>query len=184
MMATTHGFAALALVAPVAYAAPELATPLAAGAILGGLVPDLDVAFEHRRTLHFPVAGAILAAAAIAAAIVVTTPLSVAVAAFGVGAWLHAASDAIGGGPSFDPWRNPIDRAVYDHVRGRWLRPRRWIRYDGAPEDAAAAVLLAVPAFAVFESRRIRWLILAGVAVSIAYALGRRRIAAWVDAAE
>ncbi len=180
MMATTHAFVALAAVAPVAYAAPpELATPLAAGAILGGLAPDLDVAVEHRRTLHFPLLGSLPAATAIAVALIATTHLSVALAAFAVGAWLHAASDAIGGGPEFDPWTNPTERAVYDHLRGRWIRPRRWIRYDGAPEDAAAALLLAVPVLFVFDARWIRGLAVAGIVVSVGYALLRRRVAEW-----
>ncbi|WP_254861930.1 metal-dependent hydrolase [Halovivax gelatinilyticus] len=178
-MATTHAFAALALVSPVAYAAPELATPLAIGAILGGLAPDLDVAFDHRRTLHFPILGAIPALGSVALATLVTTPLSVGVAAFFVGVWLHAASDAIGGGSEWNPWTNPTDRAVYDHARGRWIRPRRWIRHDGAPEDAAAAIALAVLALYGFESLWIRGLIGVGLVVSVGYALVRRRVAEW-----
>ncbi|WP_247731168.1 metal-dependent hydrolase [Halovivax limisalsi] len=179
MMATTHGFVALAVVAPVAVVAPDLATPLAVGAILGGLAPDLDVAFVHRRTLHFPLLGAIPAAAGAALALAVATPATAGVAAFVVGAWTHAASDWIGGGPEFDPWTNPTERAVYDHVRDRWLRPRRWVRYDGAPEDAALAIALGLGSLVVFEARWIEGLILAGITVSAGYALLRRRIAAW-----
>src|SRR6056297_545185 len=56
---------------------------------------------------------------------------------------LHAASDALGGGLELKPWRATSERAVYDHFRGRWIRPRRWVRYDGAPEDLAFAGILA-----------------------------------------
>ncbi|MFC4542697.1 metal-dependent hydrolase [Halosolutus amylolyticus] len=178
MMATTHAFAGLAAVAPVAYAAPEFAGPLAVGAILGGLAPDLDLVLEHRRSFHFPVAGVVPAVLAATLAALVPTALTVALAAVAVAAWLHAASDALGGGPEMDPWTNPSDRAVYDHVRGRWLRPRRWIRYDGAPEDAAVAVALAVPALFVFDG----WfpaVVLGGIAVSLVYAGVRRRLVAW-----
>ena len=183
MMATTHAFAGLALVAPLAYAIPELATPLAVGALLGGLAPDVDVLGEHRRTLHFPVAGAAVALPAVLVSALVTTPLSVAVAAFAVAAWFHAASDAIGGGPDFDPWNDPSERAVYDHLRRRWIRPRRWIRYDGAPEDALIAVGLAIPAVLVFDGW-ILALVAVGVAVSVGYALIRRRIVDWAEALE
>ncbi|WP_254525226.1 metal-dependent hydrolase [Natrinema caseinilyticum] len=178
MMATTHVFTGLAAVAPVAYVVPEFALVLAVGAIVGGLVPDFDLVLTHRRTLHFPVAGlAVAAPAAVLAAVAPSGP-TLALAAFAVAAWLHAASDAIGGGPEMDPWNDRTDRAVYDHVRGRWIRPRRWIRYDGAPEDAAIAVALAVPAFVVFDG----WLtavVVGGVVVSLIYALLRRRLVAW-----
>ncbi|WP_265108970.1 metal-dependent hydrolase [Halosolutus halophilus] len=178
MMATTHVFAGLAVVAPVAYAAPEFAGPLAVGAIGGGLAPDFDLVLEHRRSFHFPVVGVVPAVLAAGLAVLVPSPVTVAIAALAVAAWLHAASDALGGGPEMDPWTNPSDRAVYDHVRGRWLRPRRWIRYDGAPEDAALAVVLAVLALSVFDG----WfaaVVLGGLAVSIVYAGFRRRLVAW-----
>ncbi len=178
MMATTHALAGLAVVAPLAYAFPEFAASLAVGAMLGGIAPDFDLVSAHRRTLHFPVAGLAVAVLAVAVAASTLSSLTVAVAAFAVTAWLHAASDAIGGGLEMDPWNDRTERAVYDHVRSRWIRPRRWIRYDGAPEDAAVAVVLAVPALIVFDG----WLtpvIAGGVAVSLCYALVRRRLVAW-----
>lgn len=178
MMATTHVFAGLAVVAPVAYLVPEFATALAVGAMLGGLAPDFDIVLTHRRTFHVPVAGLAVAVPAVAVAAIAPSSLTVGAAAFAVTAWLHAASDAIGGGPEMDPWNDRTERAVYDHVRRRWIRPRRWIRYDGAPEDAAVAVALAVPALLVFDG----WLaaaIVGGIAVSLLYALLRRRLIAW-----
>ncbi|WP_339105774.1 metal-dependent hydrolase [Haloterrigena salinisoli] len=179
MMVTTHVFAGLAVVAPVAYLLPELATPLAVGAVLGGLAPDFDLVFAHRRTFHFPVAGAAVAAPAVGLAVVVPSSATVALAAFAVAAWLHAVSDAVGSGPEMDPWNHRHERAVYDHVRGRWIRPRRWIRYDGAPEDAALATALAVPALLVFGGP-IAVVVLVGVALSIVYAALRRRLVAWL----
>ncbi|WP_408956906.1 metal-dependent hydrolase [Natrinema sp. 74] len=178
MMATTHVFTGLAVVAPIAYFVPEFAVVLGVGAILGGLAPDFDLVFAHRRTLHFPVAGLAVAVPAVAVTAAAPSSLTVGLAAFAVVAWLHAASDAIGGGLEMDPWNDRTERAVYDHVRRRWIRPRRWIRYDGAPEDAAVAGTLAVPALVVFEG----WLaaaITGGLVVSLVYALLRRRLIAW-----
>ncbi|MEY7848773.1 metal-dependent hydrolase [Natrarchaeobius sp. A-rgal3] len=177
-MATTHVFAALAVVTPVAYAVPELGTALAVGAILGGLAPDFDLVLEHRRTFHFPISGLVVAAPVVMVASVSPSSLTVGVAAFAVAAWLHAASDAIGGGPEMDPWNDRSERAVYDHVRATWIRPRRWIRYDGAPEDAAVAVALATPALIVFDGW-IRTAVAGGIAISLVYALFRRRLVAW-----
>ncbi|QFU82558.1 metal-dependent hydrolase [Natronorubrum aibiense] len=179
MMATTHVFAGLAVVAPVAYALPDFAAPLAIGAILGGLAPDFDLVAAHRRTLHFPVAGLAVAVPAVGVAIAVPSSGTVAVAACAVSMWIHAASDALGGGPEMDPWNDQSDRAVYDHVRGRWLRPRRWIRYDGAPEDAALAVSLAVPALVVFDGW-VQTVAAVCLAVSLAYTLVRRRLVTWL----
>lgn len=178
MMATTHVFAALAVVAPVAYAVPELATPLAVGAICGGLAPDLDLALEHRRTFHAPVLGAIPAFAFVVGAMLVPSALTAALAAGTVAAWLHAVCDAFGGGPEMDPWNDRSDRAVYDHARSRWVRPRRWVRYDGAPEDAALAFALAIPGLLVFDGV-ILAVIAGGLVVSLGYALVRRRILEW-----
>lgn len=182
-MATTHVFVGLALVVPAALAVPEFATPLAVGAILGGVAPDLDIVFDHRRTLHFPVTAGVLAVPAVGVALVVPSVLSVAGAAFLVATWIHALSDAAGGGPDFDPWTNPTEKGVYDHVNGRWIRPRRWIRYDGAPEDAVLAVALAVPALVVFDGW-IQTVVVAGVVISLGYALIRRRMVEWADVLE
>lgn len=178
MMATTHAFAGLAVVTPIAYLAPELAVPLATGAILGGLVPDLDLVLAHRRTLHFPLLGGAVALPAVGVAVFAPATATAAVSAFVLSAWIHAASDALGGGPEMDPWNDRSERAVFDHVRRRWIRPRRWIRYDGAPEDAAVAVALALPGAIVFDGT-IRALVIGGVVVSICYALLRRRLVEW-----
>ena len=115
---------------------------------------------------------------AIAAAAVAPSTLTAAAAAFAVAAWLHAASDVLGGSPEMDP-SDPSDRAVYDHRRGRWLRPRRWIDYDGSPGDAALAVALAVPALIVFDGP-IATVVAVGIAVSLGYALVRRRLVDWM----
>ncbi|USZ73412.1 metal-dependent hydrolase [Natronosalvus halobius] len=178
-MATTHVFVGLALVAPAAVAVPELATPLAIGAVVGGLLPDVDLVLTHRKTFHFPVFGFLAAGLAVGLAAVAPSAITAGIAACVVSAWVHAATDVLGGGPEMDPWRNPSERAVYDHVRGAWIRPRRLIRYDGAPEDALLATVLAVPALVAF-SGSVQWLIVAGVGVSLAYALCRRRLVEWV----
>ncbi|ELY53266.1 hypothetical protein C493_14588 [Natronolimnohabitans innermongolicus JCM 12255] len=178
-MATTHVFAGLAVVAPVAAVYPEFGTALAVGAILGGLAPDFDLVAVHRRTFHFPLLGGAVALPAVGLTVLVPSSLTAALAAVAVAAWVHAASDALGGGPEMDPWNDRTERAVYDHVRGRWIRPRRWIRYDGAPEDAALAVALAIPALLVFDGW-IAGLVIGGIALSLAYAALRRRLIPWL----
>ncbi|RQG88998.1 metal-dependent hydrolase [Natrarchaeobius halalkaliphilus] len=178
MMATTHVFAGLAAVAPVALVVPEFAGPLALGAVVGAIAPDFDLVLEHRRTLHFPVAGLVIATPLAAVALVATATFTVALAAVAFTAWLHAASDALGGGPEMDPWNDRTERAVYDHVRGRWIEPRRVVRYDGAPEDAILALSLAAPVLVIFDGW-VTAVVAVGVPITVVYALLRRRLTAW-----
>ncbi len=183
-MATTHVLAAVALATLSAVVAPEFAPVAVAAAGVGGLFPDLDIYADHRRTLHFPVyypAAATLAAGVAAA---VPTTATVAVAWFLAGAALHSASDALGGGLELRPWEATSDRAVYSHYHGRWLAPKRWVRYDGAPEDLLVAGALAAPPLFAFDGA-VAGAVAALVAVSAGYTLLRKPLAtlwAWLAA--
>lgn len=176
MMGTTHAAMGLTLALGVAAGRPEWALPVALAGIVGGLLPDLDILVgEHRRTLHYPVytwpAALAALAAASAAPGVVTASLAVLLAA----AALHATTDALGGQTGGRPWEYDGDRGVYSHHTGAWVAPRRWIRYDGAPEDLALCYVLAVPALVLFDGP-IRTLATFGVVVSVAYVLVRKRL--------
>lgn len=176
MMATTHGFAGLAVATVVAVVVPEFALAAAVGGILGGLTPDLDVLGTHRRTLHFPGYYSVAAVIVSVLAIAVPTTLTVGLAVALIAAALHCLFDIVGGIPAPDPWAvESADRAVYLHSQKRWLRPRRWIRYDGAPEDFFFGAALAVPGLAVFDGP-IRWLAVLGLLISAVYTVLRRPI--------
>lgn len=177
MMATTHVFAALTVAAVLASFAPGFATVVAVAAIAGGLTPDLDLYAGHRRTLHFPVYYWVVALPASALAVLVPGPATVGIAVFSLGAALHSAMDALGGGLELKPWEGTSDRAVYSHYHGRWIVPRRWIRYDGAPEDLALAGVLAVPGLVVFDGP-VQALLLAFLAVSAGYVVVRKPLVA------
>jgi hypothetical protein len=184
MMATTHALAGMVLASVTVALAPEHA-PLAVGAAAaGGAFPDLDLAGRHRRTLHFPVYYSVAAVALTALAVARPAPVTVALATFFAAVGLHSVTDAFGGGLELKPWEGTSDRAVYDHHRGLWVRPRRWIRYDGALEDVALAAILAAPTFAV-GGPAVRRLVLALVAVSVVYGVLRKplvAVAAWLVA--
>jgi len=181
MMATTHALAGMALASVTVALAPEHA-PLAVGtAAVGGAFPDLDLAGRHRRTLHFPVYYSVAALGLTALAVARPTPVTVALAVFLAAAALHSVTDAFGGGLELKPWEGTSDRAVYDHHRGLWVRPRRLVRYDGAPEDVALAAALAVPTYAV-GGPGVRRLVLALLVVSVVYGAVRKplvAVAAW-----
>lgn len=175
MMATTHTLAGVCIGLVAAALAPAEAGPVVFAAAVGGLAPDVDLLWNHRKTLHFPVVGTIVALAAVALAVVAPGTATVALAAALVAAALHAVSDVIGGGLSLKPWEPSSDRGVYEHVRGVWHPPRRWIRYDGAPEDAFVALALGLVAFAA-TTGLTRAAVVGLIVVSVVYAALRRHV--------
>jgi hypothetical protein len=175
MMATTHVLAGVLLGLGAVAVGPVDSSIVVVAAGLGGLLPDLDLLWVHRRTLHFPGVGTIAAVAATAIAVVAPSLLTVSLAVFLAAAALHAVSDAFGGGLALRPWEATSDRGVYEHLRGRWHPPRRWIRYDGAPEDAFLAVALGLPAYASLSGAG-RTAVLVLLAVSVVYAAIRRSL--------
>ncbi|QSG11656.1 putative membrane-bound metal-dependent hydrolase [Halapricum desulfuricans] len=177
MMATTHGLVGLAFGAVIAVLVPEHATPAMAAGLAGGIAPDLDLYRGHRRTLHFPVYGPMVAVAAVGVALLVPSPVTVALASFAAGGALHGATDVLGGGLELRPWEGTSERAVYSHYHGRWLSPRRLVPYDGSPHDLGLAVGFAVPAL-VWTDSQLQLVIAAALTVSLGYTLLRKRLAA------
>ncbi|MFB6120443.1 MAG: metal-dependent hydrolase [Halobacteriaceae archaeon] len=173
MMSTTHAAMGAALATPLWAVAPEFAPAATLAAFLGGLFPDADaVAGAHRRTLHHPELYPALTAAAVGAAAVRPATATVATAAFLGSAALHSLVDVFGGGLALRPWVADDGRGIYLHTQQRWVPPRRWVRYDGAPEDLALVGALTVPV--ALAGGPTRWLALAGLVVSAAYTAFRK----------
>lgn len=176
-MATTHALAGMVLVSVTGLVAPEYLPVAVSAAAVGGVFPDLDLPGNHRKTLHYPVLYSLGALAVIPIAVLASSVGTVAVAAFLTSAALHSTMDALGGGLELKPWKGTSDRAVYDHYHSRWIRPRRWIRYDGAPEDVLLAGALAAPLLVIFTGG-IRTVVVGLVGISIAYGLIRKPLVA------
>ncbi|ELZ99990.1 metal-dependent hydrolase [Haloferax mediterranei ATCC 33500] len=172
-MATTHALAGVVLGTAVWALVPEAGMLPVLAAALGGLFPDFDLYAGHRKTLHFPVYFSALAAPASVIAALNPTTTSLAVALFLAAAALHSASDVLGGGLELKPWLGTSERAVYDHWNGRWLAPKRLIRYDGAPEDLALTLAFAVPPVVAFDGL-VEMLVIGAVAISGIYVLLRK----------
>ena len=183
MMATTHALVGVGLAVLAGVVFPESAAgmsllPVAAAAV-GGLFPDFDLYSGHRRTLHFPVYFNV--AAALAVVVAAATPTiapgaavaAASVALFLVAAGVHSAMDAVGGGLELKPWRGESERAVYSHYHARWIRPRRWVRYDGAPEDLLVAVAVATPVVYAVDGV-IETGVLVAVGISAVYVVVRK----------
>ena len=183
MMATTHALVGVLVGLALSPLAPGSGTAIAAAGAAGGLAPDLDALGRHRRTLHLPVFGT--AAGALALGVAILTGLSwvLALAAALLAAGLHAASDVLDGGLSLRPWAERPERAVYCHAQGRWWRPRRVVAYDGSPGDLALSGGLAVPTLWALDPGPLHALVSGLLVVSIGYALARKRLPDYLEAA-
>lgn len=177
MMLPTHAVVGLAVATPLVFLAPDQAHVGLWGALLGSVVPDFDLYAGHRRTLHYPTAYTIAVVPAVLAAVILQSPAVILLASLLVGAALHCRMDRYGGGLELRPWEGTSNRAVYDHVRGEWRAPKRWLRYDGAPEDVALSVGLGIPLFLALNTP-FQWITAAAVTIGLTYALLRRRLAA------
>lgn len=176
MMLPTHAVVGLALAAPLLVVAPDHGTLVLGSALAGSVFPDLDLYAGHRRTRHFPTGYALAAIPALVAAGVVQSPALLALAIALLGAALHCRMDRYGGGLELRPWEATSDRAVYDHIRRRWRRPKRWVRYDGAPEDVALLLLVGTPLLVVLEGPFL-WIVGSALLIGGSYGLLRRRLA-------
>lgn len=176
MMATTHGLAGLLLGSTALLVAPELAPVAILAGLAGGVFPDLDLVAAHRKTLHFPVYYTLAGLVALGIALVVPSPLTVAVAVFLLAAALHSLTDIFGGGLELRPWEETSEEAVYSHYHGRWLRPRRWVSYDGGPGDLALAAALAIVALVFVDWHLVGPVATGAIGVSGVYTLVRKRL--------
>lgn len=173
MMATTHALAGMVLAGVTIAVAPEYTSVALLMAAVGGVFPDLDLYSAHRKTLHYPVYYSMLAVVSGIFAVLLPTTLTVGVGFFFLAAALHSLMDVFGGGLELRPWREQSDRAVYDHYRNRWITPRRWVRYDGAPEDLLLAVVFGSIAAVLYPTTADTAIVVA-VAISTVYALLRK----------
>lgn len=184
MMATTHALAGLLVGAAATLVAPEIGTTALVAGFAGGFAPDLDMYWNHRRTLHFPVWLPVLAVLATLGALLVPSTTTVAIAVFLAAAALHSVSDVIGGGLELRPWHATSDKGVYSHYHGTWIAPRHWIGWDGSPGDLALASVLALPALSVTRGTDLATLVTAAILVSLAYTLVRKRLPALAEGIE
>ena len=179
MMAPTHVTAGLLLAAAASGLGP-FGTAAAVGGVLGSLLPDLDLFVgSHRRTLHFPVLAWLPALVAVAFAWTAPSAVAVGVAVGAVAFALHAVVDIAGAGDEPRPWERTNPYSVYCHACGGWFRARYWIRYDGAPEDFALAVVFAVPALWTFDGW-VASVAVAALAVGAVYAGIRKRVPKYI----
>jgi len=175
-MLPTHALVGLAIALPVSFAFPESASLFLFSGLFGGVFPDFDLYVGHRKTLHFPVYYSVLCLVVMPVAVFVQTPWVTGVTIALAAAAVHSVMDIFGGGLELRPWEAKSERAVYDHFHDHWIAPRRWIRYDGAPEDLLLSVSVAGPLIFMLDGQ-FRWIVVGALAVSVSYVVFRRLLA-------
>jgi len=173
MMLPTHALGGMTLAMSVALVAPEFAGPALVAGLLGGILPDLDMYFGHRKSLHYPVYYSVLGLLTLVIAGLIPSMPTVFTAFLLVGAAVHSVTDIFGGGLELRPWEATSDRAVYDHHRNQWIAPQRWIHYDGSPGDLLVSITLAVPLLIALDGL-LRQVVILSLAVAIVYTVVRR----------
>ena len=176
MMLPTHAVVGLAIAAPLMVLAPDLAPAALAGGLAGGIFPDLDMYAGHRKTFHYPTLFPVLTLPAALLAVVYPHPAVVGGAFLLAGAAAHCQMDRFGGGLELRPWEGNSEKAVYDHVRGRWRQPKRWIAYDGSPQDLALLTAVSLPLVVVLPDP-FRAIVALAWLIGAVYTLLRRRLA-------
>ncbi len=174
-MATSHSLIGALLAVPLMFIYPEFSFIAVSSGFLGGLFPDLDVLFEHRKTMHFPIYYSLLVLPALVLLVVNPGLYTVAGFCFISSAAVHSVMDIFGSGPTARPWSDPIDKAVYNHFRGFWFEPRRRISYSGSPGDFAISFIGCIVSLYVLPSTFVD-LIYILFAASLVWFLLRKRI--------
>lgn len=175
-MTTTHGFVGALVGLAVASVAPVHAPLVVVVGFLGGVLPDADLLATHRRTLHFPCLSALVASPVALAAFVSPTPPLLLLAVLLLAMAVHCVMDVFGGGVETRPWEATSELGVYNHLTGRWIRPRRWIRFAGAPEDFLLASAAGLPTI-LLTTGRVQFGLVVVLAGSGLFTAVRRRLA-------
>lgn len=143
MMTPNHGTAGLLLSLTVMKWHPELVGIVALSAFLGGVLPDVDIKLEHRKTLHYPVYYGILTLIFVVSAVVSNSAVTVVGVYFFGAAALHCYTDYF---VAIEKSSDETDGAgvLYLHPRRKWIGPKEIINYAGSPGDLLVGLLLAV----------------------------------------
>lgn len=184
MMLSTHVLTG-GLIGAVAASITPLNPALAITAgMLGGALPEFDFLMgRHRKTFHYPVLYG-LGAALLLGITVLGFSAGLPLAILLLGAGTHSFMDMFAGAElrSWDrsEWG---EEAVYNHLRGRWLRPRRWV-YGGSIQDLLLSLICGAGLMALTQHTGIR--LVSGVVLlfSVLYTATIRRIGNQVVAPE
>jgi hypothetical protein len=174
--------AGVVITLPFLYLFPDQALSLFIVGAVGGIFPDFDLYSGHRKTLHFPVYYALPALMLSIIGVITMEPLVLFGFIFTTAAWLHSVMDIFGSGIELRPWEGTSEKAVYNHRQKEWIKPRRFVAYDGSPGDLFLAAAFGLPVLFVFSSP-VDLYIGGLLIIGVVYAVCRKQlaeIAAWI----
>lgn len=142
-MFPTHIMKGLVLISPLLYIYPELSDPIILCTIIGFSIPDLDIiAFQHRRTLHYPLLGFLPYIFSISLFLLTSSEFFLFASILFFSIHIHAISDIFGGSLEPEPWEQNDERAVYNHLKSNWIKPLRLVQHDGSKGDLVLYFIL------------------------------------------
>lgn len=144
MMGTTHILIGGAMGVLLAVSSPEHQTAFILAGGFGGLLPDLDKFLENRKTLHFPVVYPLAVAGSGVVFLVAPSVYAGGLFLVFAAAGAHSTMDVLTRGQTLRPWDEQDDHAVYNHVTGTWIAPKRLL-HCGSWKDLVIAVVAGVP---------------------------------------
>lgn len=177
MMGVTHALMGGLVGASSTFFTPEYFLAAVAAGYIGGLFPDLDLVFNHRQSLHFPVGFSILTVVAVSTALLTGEKNIILFSYFVVSAAVHSWIDILGGGLEERPWEGTTDKGVYSHSLDRWFPPLQVIRYDGAPEDFLLTLVMGAGLFTLLNGYpQVQKIVILSVIVGGLYSLVRKKL--------
>lgn len=176
-MGVTHALMGGLLGASSALLTPEHFLAAVTAGYIGGLFPDLDLAFNHRQTLHFPVGFSVLSILAILVAVFTGERSVILFSYFVVSAAVHSWIDILGGGLEERPWEGTTEKGVYSHSLKRWFPPLQVIRYDGSPGDFLLTLIFGAVLFPLLDGYpQAQKAVIASIIIGGLYSLVRKKL--------
>lgn len=190
MMQTTHMLVGMLVGGLIGlFFVPELLPIIVFVGLVGGAVPDFDMYYGHRKTLHFPVYYFLVSVLSVFVTQILFGMGSswwsggVLFTVFITSAWMHCVMDVFGGGLELHPWRGESSRAVFSHYHDEWVAPKTGVGYDGSWRDMGLVSVLSAGILLMSSNSLVTYTVIVLFSISFVYTVLRRRlptIALWI----
>lgn len=112
--------------------------------MIAGVIPDVDIFLEHRKTLHRPLEYLLVFTTLIFTyALFQLNSILVVAALFGSMS-IHCISELFGQGKTMNPDLKTDDRCVYNHLAQNWLKPKRVVKVASI-RDLMILMVFSIP---------------------------------------
>lgn len=173
MMLPTHIVMGLGIATTILLIDPTLLNISLFSSFIGSILPDLDIYKGHRKALHYPKIYTVISVFSGIIAFFILTNVTVGITFLFIGAAIHCQMDKYSSSFEVRPWEKKSDRAVYDHINGEWKKAKRWIRYDGSPEDFLLMITIAIPLILILNNI-FRYILVITIIIGTIYTVFRR----------